>query len=190
MTLSYRTESRVLESLPLSSKVKSHIRKGEIYSKSKIKRSKDRSKQSVDLIAASINPKSCRYALRKLMYYENYSKYIGFIKKSRYNEANQNIYFLLSHALMPFNMVLDFKFPRMKSPGKYPFTFEKGMLKGLKGTVTVAKHTYKGQRSCLFYATASWEGKYTGINSTVFEFFAGAMMKIAIYNLMRISTAP
>ncbi|OUR96994.1 hypothetical protein A9Q84_11705 [Halobacteriovorax marinus] len=140
--------------------------------------------QKLFFYIAGLHPKDCRFALRKLAHYESYSKHLGFIKNSSYDEKSQRVNFLLSSLLLPYDMSLNFKIPRIKSPGIYPFKFDQGFLSGLHGNIVTIN--YKNR--CLFYTTASWEGPHSDIPNTVFEFFSKALAQLAMENLFRISS--
>jgi len=167
--------------LPLGKKVTESLNE-EPYTHSRVS-SKDDSTQALHFIGAGLHPKSCSFALIKLSRYEDYSKFLSFIKTSAYDEQKQRIILKLSHTLLPFDMGLNFVLPRIKGPGTYPFRFDRGFLKGLKGAIHVSKH----KERCLFYSEAHWEGPDSGINNQVFGFFSQALGKIAFERLFRIS---
>ncbi|WP_372653774.1 hypothetical protein [Halobacteriovorax sp.] len=162
------------------------ILSGDIYTKSEVKDFKllKQKKQKLDFFIAGLHKKSCSFALRKLSHYESYKDHIGFIKRSSYDDKNGRVDFLLSSALLPYNMTLNFKIPRLKKVGSYPFIFDKGFLKNLTGTITAIN--YKNR--CLFYTTAHWEGADTGIPNSILGFFSKAMSQLAMENLFRISS--
>ena len=174
-----------LASLPYSSKLISKISKGTIISLSEVKTliEKKEKKQELKFSVTGLHKKSCRFALRKLSQYEIYKNHIGFIKKSRYLEKEGRVDFLLSSLLLPFDMRLNFKIPRIKSPGVYPFLFDQGFLKNLNGVIQVAE----SKNQCLFHTTASWIGPHSGINDTIFAFFSKALAELAMKNLFRMS---
>ena len=78
---------------------------------------------------------------------------------------------------------INFKIPRIKTPGTYPFFFDQGFLKNLKGLIQVSK----SKNRCLFHTTAAWTGPHSGINDTIFAFFSKALSELAMRNLFRIS---
>lgn len=161
------------------------VQKGDIYSHSDVENFKEGEleKQSLSFKIVGLHPKTCRFALRKLAHYESYENHLDFIKKSLYNEEQNRVRFHLQSTLLPFDMILDFIIPRIKSPGSYPFMFDKGFLKDLKGTINI--YDYHGK--CLFYTKADWRGPDTGINNTIFEIFSSTLSKISMENLIRIS---
>ena len=183
------TQNRIklirLDNLPYSPKLIQKISKGIIISKSSVKTLKEKKekKQELKFSVTGLHKKSCRFALRKLAQYEIYKNHIGFIKQSRYLERKGRVDFLLSSFLLPFDMRLNFKIPRIKTPGTYPFFFDQGFLKNLKGLIQVSK----SKNRCLFHTTASWTGPHSGINDTIFAFFSKALSELAMRNLFRIS---
>jgi len=160
---------------------KKNIQKNEIYANSVVESGKDW--QSLDFQIVGETEKSCRDTLRKLSRYETYSNYVGFIKKSTYNDDKERVHFALSSSLLPFDMILEFKLPRIKQAGAYPFSFDNGFLKDLKGVIQVEEHSGK----CLFFTTASWKGKSTGIPDSILSFFSQALSKLSMENMFRIA---
>ena len=174
-----------LKAIGLKDSVIRAVQKGDIYSHSDVESFKEGEleKQSLSFKIVGLHPKTCRFALRKLAHYESYENHLDFIKKSLYNEEQNRVRFHLQSTLLPFDMILDFIIPRIKSPGSYPFMFDKGFLKDLKGTINI----YDYQGKCLFYTKADWRGPDTGINNTIFEIFSSTLSKISMENLIRIS---
>lgn len=170
------------EKLPYNEGTKSKLMDGGFFVESKVD-SPSEKQQRLAFHIAGLHPKDCRFALRKLSQYERFKDELDFVKKSEYNDEKGRIHLLLSSSILPFNMILDFKIPRIKSPGLYPFSFEDGFLKDLKGNIHVSEH----KNRCLFYGTANWQGEDTGINSLVFEFFSSTLGRLAIQNLFRFS---
>lgn len=175
--------------LPYKKKLKEKILKGEIFSEAKVKSlvlvqdQKTEEIQELRFSIAGFHQKSCEYALKKLSLYESYSKFLDFVKSSEYSEEKQEINFLLSHTLLPYDMRLIFKLPRITKEGVYPFSFEIGLLKDLKGTIYVEKVNNR----CLFYSKADWSGKDTKIPNTIFEIFSQTLAKLTMERLFRIS---
>ena len=180
-----KTKTVTLSTLPYPQKLVAKISKGTIISKSDVKTLKEKrgKKQELKFSVTGLHEKSCRFALRKLSQYEAYKNHIGFIKESRYLETRGRVDFLLSSLLLPYDMRLNFKIPRIQSPGTYPFFFDQGFLKNLKGLIQVAQ----SKNRCLFHTTASWVGPHSGINDTIFAFFSKALSELAMKNLFRIS---
>ena len=170
--------------LPFASHIKSSLVKGEIITISHVETLAKGKKQKLNFKMAGLHKKSCLFALRKLSLYENYHQYLNFTKKSSYDEKRQRVNFHLHSPLLPFDMVMNFKLPRIKKIGTYPIHFDRGILDGLQGKIHVS--SYKHQ--CLFYLHARWEGKHTGISNTIFEFFSSALSKLAMRNLFRMSS--
>ncbi len=184
-----------IDSAGLTSKQKKIIKDHEIYAKSEVKNHKKSSQivgplktsmqkvQSLDFKLAGVHKRSCRYALKKISLYEKYKDYMGFIKNSTYDEKTSRIYLKISHVILPIDMVLYFIIPRIKKPGAYPFVFDKGFLKDLKGKI----HVSPLGNECFFYVTANWEGPDTGFSNSLFEFFSKGIAVLAIENLFRVS---
>ncbi len=175
-----------LEKMPLKKSIKENILKGEVFSESKVENTGDGelSQQSLNFVIAGLHPKSCDYALKKLSLYEEYSKYIDFVKVSNYDDSKQEIDFLLDHTLLPYRIQLIFKLPRVKTIGNYPFKFEIGILKDLKGMIYISRH----KERCLFYTTADWIGPHTKIPNFILEIFSQTLSKISMEMLFRISS--
>lgn len=175
--------------LPYKKKLKEKILDGEIFSESKVKSSTLVENNIVSQIQelhftiAGLHPKSCEYALKKLALYENYSSFLDFVKESKYDEATKGINFLLSHPLLPYDMRLLFKLPRIEKPGVYPFEFDIGILKNLKGNIYAIDHN----KRCLFFTKADWEGPHTNFPNIVFELFSQTLSKLTMERLFRIS---
>ena len=177
------------ETLPFKKNIKENILEGEVFSESKVKSFGPKRDQSLHFSIAGLHPKSCTYALKTLSLYEEYSKYLSFVKVSKYNEQKQEIDFLLSHILLPYDMSLTFNLPRISTIGSYPFTFDIGILKNLHGTINVINYAKNNQSRCLFYSTAEWTGPNTGFNNYVFELFSQALSKLSMEMLFRISSS-
>ena len=174
------------EKLPYNKTIKENILSGEVFSESRVENTKDglSSNQSLQFSIAGLHPKSCDYALKKLSLYEEYSTYLDFVKVSNYNESKQEIDFFIEHSLLPYRMELTFLLPRVRTVGSYPFTFQVGILKDLKGIIYVGKHKDR----CLFYTTAKWKGPHTGIPGFILEIFSQTLSKISMELLFRISS--
>lgn len=164
-----KAHSAPLENLKLKDSVRRAILKGDVYADSEVSdfQKNEFKGQHLKFVIAGLHPKSCRFALRKLSLYEEYPNYLDFVKKSQYDEKSKRLRFFMESRLLPFNMILDFSIPRIKKPGSYPFVFDKGFLKNLKGTINI----YENEGKCLFYTTAKWSGPHSGINNTLFAFF-------------------
>lgn len=173
--------------LPYKKNIKENILKGEIFSESKVKSfNKGAVKlQSLSFSIAGLHPKSCTYALKTLSLYEEYSHFLNFVKESQYDESKKEINFLISHMLLPYDMRLIFNLPRITTTGVYPFTFDIGILKDLKGKINVSE--YLGR--CLFYSNAEWTGPHTGFPNSIFELFSQVLSKLSMENLFRISSS-
>ncbi|MDO9181699.1 MAG: hypothetical protein Q7U04_04785 [Bacteriovorax sp.] len=174
-----------LENLPYKKNIKENILEGQIFSEANVKSSNLNKDQSLNFSIAGLHSKSCTYVLKTLSLYEEYSNYLSFVKFSQYNEQKQEINFLLSHPLLPYDMVLIFKLPRITAPGTYPFIFDIGILKNLHGTINVINH----QDRCLFYSYAQWSGPHTGFPNMVFELFTQVLSKLSMEMLFRISSS-
>lgn len=157
--------------------------KGKILYEAPIKKVEEIDMQKFSFRISGLHPRTCRFALKKLALYENYKQYLGFVENSSYGAKDKRVYLKLSHSILPIDMVLFFILPRIKKPGVYPFIFDVGFLKDLKGEIHVSEY----KKKCFFYATANWEGPNTGFSDTLFEFFSKGMGIIALENLFRIS---
>jgi hypothetical protein len=156
--------------------------KGEVISVGKVDSSKEE-QQELMLFVAGVHPRNCHRAMRKLAYYENYHQYMDFIKQSRYDDGKKEVFFVMDHALLPFPMHLNFKIPRIQGAGHYPFTFEHGFLKDLKGTVGVQNLG----KFCLLSLKADWQGPKTKIPNLAFSMFLQTVGKIGLEHLIRVS---
>jgi hypothetical protein len=145
----------------------------------------NRATQSLDFKILGVHTKSCKFALRKLSQYENFSKYVGIIDKSHYSDKKKLVSFYLSSPILPIDMWLRFKIPRIKKIGVYPFKFEQGFLKGLVGKIHVSQR-HKSKK-CYFYSEAHWKGPDTGFASFLMEFFSTTLSRMAMSTLIRIS---
>lgn len=175
--------------LPYKKNLKDKILAGELFSESRVsskkitENGKEKEIQELHFTIAGLHQKSCEYALKKLSLYENYSEFLDFVKKSEYDLFTSEIDFLISHTLLPYDMRLVFKLPRITAPGVYPFSFNRGILINLTGNIYVINH----KNRCLFFTKADWEGKHTGFPNLVFEFFSQTLAKLSMERLFRIS---
>lgn len=156
--------------------------KGEVIAEGKVDSPTDKEQQLM-LFVAGIHPRNCVRAMRKLSLYENYSQYMDFVKRSTYDEAKQKISLTIDHTLLPFPMVMGFKIPRIKGEGHYPFVFEDGFLKDLKGTVAVKSIG----KYCLLSLKTDWRGPETKIPNVVFGTFLQTVGKLGLEHLIRVS---
>lgn len=179
------SQEQNLKILPYKKNIKENILEGRVFSESKVKSFSHNIFQSLHFSIAGLHPKSCSYALRTLSRYEDYSKFLSFVKESRYDESKQQIYFTISHLLLPYDMALTFKLPRITAPGVYPYLFDVGLLKNLKGNIYVTEYNQR----CLFYSTAQWYGPHTGINNSIFELFSQTLATLSMEILFRISSS-
>lgn len=181
------SSENIFRNIPLKESVKKSVLSGEIFSESRVKsyeNAKGKTEQNLNFQIMGYHPKTCSFAMKKLSRYEDYKKFIDFIKDSTYDVKTQELNFLLSHALLPYNMRLIFKLPRITGPGEYPYSFEIGVLSGLKGMIKVIDYN----KRCLFYTDAKWTGPYTGFPNLLFEFFSQVLSKKSMEILFRISS--
>lgn len=164
------------------------IEKGEVIAFSEVTthlpKGEKNKKQSLNFFIAGLHKKSCRYAMRKLSMYEKLKNYLGFVTESLYDPKTKIISLTLDHALLPISMGMTFKIPRIKKEGTYPYSFHRGFLKGLRGNI----HLFKHKNRCLFYTDANWYGPHSGYSDFIFELFSSTLARIAMNNLLRIST--
>ena len=170
------------QTLPFKDSLREKLSKGVTIIDSQVASEKNK-QQSFHFKLAALHPKSCQIALRKLSRYETFQKYIDFIDRSSYDEKTKKVYFRLKSSLLPYTMILQFKFDRISKPGIYHFQFQYGFLKGLKGVVHISQY----KRRCLFYTQADWQGPDSKIPNMVFEFFTEALSKILVNKLFAIS---
>ena len=156
--------------------------KGEVISIGKVDSPTEKEQQMM-LFVSGIHPRNCTRAMRKLSLYENYHQYMDFIKTSQYDEKKQIFLFTIDHTLLPFPMVVKFKIPRIKKEGHYPFTFEDGFLKDLKGTVVVKEMG----KYCLLGLKTDWRGPESRIPNIVFSTFIQTVGKLGLEHLIRVS---
>jgi hypothetical protein len=155
---------------------------GVVISVSKVDSPKPKIQQMM-LFISGMHPRNCVRTMRKLSLYENYPQYISFIKESKYNEQTQRISMTIDHALLPFPMLLGFKIPRITKAGHYPFVFEDGFLKNLKGTILVQDIG----NFCLLGMKVDWQGPETKIPNMLFEPFLQTVGKAGLEHLIRVS---
>ena len=172
--------------LPYKKNLKEKILEGSIFSESTVKSSilGENKIQELRFTITGLHEKSCAYALKTLSLYESYSKFIDFVKESTYDDKTELLNFKLSHTLLPYDMRLIFKLPRIGKTGSYPFLFDQGILKDLQGTIYVINH----QNRCLFFSKAHWRGPTTGFPDIIFEFFSQTLAKLTMEKLFRISS--
>jgi hypothetical protein len=156
--------------------------KGEVLSSGKVD-SPTEKEQNMTLFVSGIHPRNCARAMRKLSLYENYQNYMDFIKSSQYDEITQKFSFSIDHTLLPFPMVVRFKIPRITKEGHYPFTFDDGFLKDLKGTIIVQDVG----KYCLLGLKADWRGPETRMPNLIFSTFVQTVGKLGLEHLIRVS---
>jgi hypothetical protein len=156
--------------------------KGEVISTGKVD-SPTEKEQQMFLFVSGVHPRNCTKAMRKLSLYENYHNYMDFIKTSSYNNETQKFTFTIDHALLPFPMYVGFKIPRITKQGHYPFTFEDGFLKDLKGTVIVQEVG----KFCILGLKTDWRGPESKIPNLIFSTFVQTVGKLGLEHLIRVS---
>ena len=156
--------------------------KGVVISVGNVTSPKDKEQQMM-LFVSGVHARNCTKVMRKLSLYENYSSYMDFIKKSEYDEKKEQIHFVMEHFRLPFPMNLTFKIPRIYKEGHYPFTFDHGFLKDLKGTIGV-KNIGK---FCLLTLKTDWRGPETNIPNLAFAAFIQTVGKMGLEHLIRVS---
>lgn len=161
------------------------VESGQIISKSTVLSNNKEEWQSMDFYVTGLNKMSCQKTLRKTAQYEEFKNFFNYIKISTYNDATKDIYLKIDSKLLPVPMILDFKIDRVDRPGEFPFTFEKGILKGLVGKVYVYK--YKDQ--CFTYVDGKWKGKKTKFPNLVIEIFTETLSKLSLKKLFRLSSS-
>lgn len=139
--------------------------------------------QELHLVAEGLHEKSCNVALKKISRYEDFSKYINFVKNSSYDEKNRRIVLFLSGSIVPISLILDFVIDRVDKPGVYKFIFDRGMMVGLHGTIEVQDIFER----CYFKTTSDWKGKKTPVSDIVLDLFLNTAARMSMDNLFRIS---
>lgn len=156
--------------------------KGEVISTGKVD-SPTSTEQQMNLFVSGVHPRNCTRAMRKLSLYENYHNYMDFIKTSTYDEKTKKFSFVIKHILLPYDMVVAFKIPRITKEGYYPFTFEDGFLKDLKGIIIVQEVG----KFCLLGLKADWRGPESKIPNIVFSNFIQTVGRLGLEHLIRVS---
>jgi len=139
--------------------------------------------QSMIFWAAGLHEKSCRVALRKLSRYEEYKNYLSFLEESSYFEESNRVSFIIKTSLFPIRLGLRFKIPRIDKEGVFPFVFEEGFLKNLRGEI----HISEDNARCFFYIKSNWQGPDSGFSNTLLELFSNTIIKMGAEKLFRIS---
>jgi hypothetical protein len=182
MTYSDSIQKELRPFYNLSSGQMSDLLIGEVVSQGKVDSPASKTQQML-LFVSGVHPRNCTKVMRKLSLYENYHQYMDFIKESTYNENTQLFSFSIDHSLLPFPMIVKFKIPRITKPGHYPFVFEDGFLKDLKGTIIVQEIG----KFCLLGLKADWRGPETKIPDVVFGTFVQTVGKLGLEHLIRVS---
>ncbi len=181
-----------LSHIPLPQSLKDRALRGDVQVLSQVDSViiNQNKKQSLNFSIIGLHPKDCDKALRKLSRYEDYDRFLDFVKEADYKESDSQVRFLLNHILLPFPMSLEFKLPRIERPGEFPFSFDRGFLMGLQGKIVVIEETMKNsrQKRCLFYTSAAWSGPHTGIPDSVFAFFSKVLSQTSMELLFRHTT--
>ena len=140
--------------------------------------------QKLYISANALHQKSCQKAFKKISKYENYQNIMEFITESTYDEKTRMLHFGISHLLLPYDMILNFKIDRIKGDGTYYFEFTQGFLRGLTGVIKVEKFHDK-KFSCFVNVEVKWKGTETVIPDAVFELFSQTVMELGIKTLWR-----
>ncbi len=167
---------------PVSSGQLEDMLKGDVISEGDVV-SPSEKEQKMMLFVSGVHPRNCTRAMRKLSLYENYNQYMDFVKESSYDDKTERIRLVINHTLLPFPMVVGFKIPRIKKEGHYPFLFENGFLKDLKGTVIVKEVG----KFCLLGLKTDWRGPESKIPNVIFETFVQTVGKLGLEHLIRVS---
>ena len=164
----------------LKKEILSEMQQNKPYAQSEVDSRKK--EQALKLHGAAFHQKSCVETFTILGNYESYKDIIGFIKSSRYNEKSKKVFFRLSHFLLPFDMILNFKIPRIRKPGMYQFTFDSGFLSGLVGEIVVEPLNNPGF-SCFISVDINWSGPSSPFPDFIFEYFSKVLLKKSITRL-------
>lgn len=141
--------------------------------------------QKMKFSMVGLHTRKCRFALRKLSQYEDYSKYLNAVKESFYHEAKQEVNFLIAPSILPIQVRFFLKIPRIRKPGIYPFVFDRGFFKNLKGEF----HVTELNKQCLVYIKGDWAGPHTGYSDFLLELFSKTTSKLCMEHMFRISSS-
>lgn len=155
-----------------------------IVTQSNVSTVEKETKQTFNFFIVGKHRRSCRFAIKKLKRYEQFEDFIGIVKKSSYDGKTKVLDILMEPPVIPGNLRLNFKIDRISGTGVYPFTFDKGFLKGLRGELHISQH----QHRCLFYIWSKWKGKKTRYSDNIIELFTTTAGRLAMEKLFRIST--
>lgn len=178
---------------PMSPSSLKAILKGEIVVDSQVDSRKTEAGdfQSLDFKAIALHPSSCQKAMVKLGRYEMYTEWLeGLIEEASYDEQKEVLNLVVTHSLLPFKMRVLFNIPRIRKEGTYPFSFDRGFLKGLSGKFQLKQEQGDNNRPgrCLFYITAFRDGPDSKLGNGVLELFSITITRIAIDKLFRLSS--
>lgn len=178
-TLTPEIKERLSGGQKLNESQLAELFKGEVLSQVRVETKQN--VQELNLWVSGMHPQNCQKALRKISHYEGYPKFLSFFKSSEYNDSTQRWQVKMDHVLMPFPMYLNFKIPRIKSEGTYPFTFETGFLSGLLGVVTAQEIDQR----CQLTLKADWKGPKSQIPDIVFSTFVQTLAEMGLSHLIR-----
>jgi predicted transcriptional regulator len=157
-----------------------YVLAGKVIANSKVE-NLPKKKQKMRTTVAAVHSKKCEPVIEKLAKYEEYSSYMGFVKKSVYKNGEFDI--SLQVSVFPINFDAKIKIDRLKDPGVYPYTMSAGFLKGLKGKLIISEHDKK----CSVFSEVDWEGKDTGYNTFLMENFFTTIAKSGLEKLFSLS---
>ena len=177
------TSVKALDFKKLPKNIQEHLLDNNPYVKSEVDSKKN--EQSLRFVASGLHNRECQQALKKIGHYENYQEIISFIAKSTYDKGRINLE--LSSAFLPFDMILNFKIPRIYDIGEYPFVFDNGFLLNLFGKVKVSPFKENKKYKCFISLSANWTGKKTQIPDYIFQMFTKTIGEIGISKLFRVS---
>ena len=167
----------------LQKNIQDHLESNNTYIFSNVTSEKEI--QNFNFKAIGLHQQDCHSAMKVIGQYENYQNHVSFITKSTYQ--NERINLSLSSAFLPFDMVLNFKLPRITGEGTYPFIFDNGFLRDLKGDIYVQKCSKNKKFNCLIGMQAQWSGPKTKIPDYIFEMFTKTIGEIGLSKLFRMS---
>lgn len=172
------------DQLPLNKTQKNRVLAKKVVINSEVETVENGKKQSLSFYIVGKHKRSCRFALKKLKRFELYKDFIGIIKSSTYNQSTRDLSITMIPPIIPGKLSLNFKIDRITGKGVYPFTFEKGFLRGLKGEVHVSEHKHR----CLFYIRSKWKGTKTRFPDRIIELLSTTVGQLAMEKLFRISS--
>ena len=175
-------EPKAVDFFLFKKNIQEHLLDNKPYVLSQVKTENET--QEFIFTATGLHNNSCVEAMKIIGHYEGFADAMDFITSSTYKNGRINLN--LSSSFLPFDMVLNFKIPRIQNVGTYPFIFDNGFLLGLNGLITIKEFSHKNYQ-CLIGLTAYWKGRATKIPDSIFEIFTQTLGNLGIQKLFRMS---